>query len=50
MKTTILASLALTLLPALAYANCPVSERTAMACETGQTWDAATHRCVSTSS
>ncbi len=50
MKTKILATLALTLLPALAFANCPVKEKTAMACEMGQIWDQTTHKCVPTSS
>lgn len=50
MKTTILATLALTLLPAIAFANCPFGEKTAMACPTGQQWDGATHKCVTSSS
>ncbi|HEY0276205.1 MAG TPA: hypothetical protein VGC31_09085 [Paenirhodobacter sp.] len=50
MKTTIFATLALTLLPTLAFATCPMQEKTAMSCEMGQTWDASTQKCVLTSS
>ncbi|HEY0213449.1 MAG TPA: hypothetical protein VGC40_07670 [Paenirhodobacter sp.] len=50
MKTTIFATLALTLLPAMAFADCPVKAKTAMTCEMGQSWDAQTHKCVSTTS
>lgn len=50
MKTTILATLALTLLPAMAFANCPFGEKTAMSCPMGQQWDGGAHKCVPTSS
>ncbi|MFT3689272.1 hypothetical protein [Paenirhodobacter sp.] len=50
MKTTILATLALAFLPALAFADCPYREKTAMACPAGQHWDGSTHQCVSTNS
>ncbi|WP_420342728.1 hypothetical protein [Paenirhodobacter sp.] len=50
MKTTILAALALTLLPALASAECPFKEKTAMSCPMGQSWDGHAQKCVATSS
>ena len=43
---TILATLALALLPAVASAECPYKDKTAMSCPTGQSWDAQAKSCV----
>lgn len=50
MKTTILATLALSLLPAIAFADCSFHQKTAMSCPAGQQWDGGAQKCVSTSS
>lgn len=47
---TILATLALALLPAVASAQCSHGEKTAMSCPVGQSWDAQAKACVLQSS
>lgn len=43
---TMLTTLALALLPAVASAECPYKEKTAMSCPVGQSWDAQSKACV----
>lgn len=44
-KTTLVA-LALTVLPAVAFAECSWSKQQAQSCAAGTVWDAETHSCV----
>lgn len=43
---TILAALALTVLPAVSYAACSGKSHQAMSCAEGSVWDADTRTCV----
>lgn len=43
---TALVALALTALPALAFAECEWSKQQAQSCAAGTVWDTQTHRCV----
>ena len=47
---TILASIALALLPVAALADCPWKDKTAMSCPQGQAWDGHAKACVVQSS
>lgn len=46
LAASVFATLALTLLPMAAVANCPVKDKSAMSCPSGQQFDPATHKCT----